>query len=77
MKGIEKNMKGGKRKIEDKTYFWDIETTKITPDNGEEMQITFLSNVLCMNCYTGEIISSEFFRTIEETVFYFETLPQN
>ena len=68
-------MKGGNRKIEDKTYFWDIETTKITPDNGEEMQITFLSNVVCMNCYTGEIISSEFFRTIEETVFYFETLP--
>ena len=68
-------MKGGNHKIEDKTYFWDIETTKITPDNGEEMQITFLSNVLCMNCYTGEIISSEFFRTIEETVFYFETLP--
>lgn len=68
-------MKDGNRKIEDKTYFWDIETSKITTDQGGEMQVTFLSNVICMNCNTGEILTSEFFRTIEETVFYFETLP--
>ena len=68
-------MKDGNRKIEDKTYFWDIETSKITPDQGGEMQVTFLSNVICMNCNTGEILTSEFFRTIEETVLYFETLP--
>lgn len=68
-------MKDGNRKIEDKTYFWDIETSKITTDQGGEMQVTFLSNVICMNCNTGEILTSEFFRTIEETVLYFETLP--
>lgn len=62
-------------KIRDKTYFWDIETSTIQPDNGEEMQVTFLSNVVCMCCNTGDILSSVFFRTIEETVEYFKTLP--
>lgn len=58
----------------DKCYFWDIETSTITLDYGEEIQITYLSNVVGMNCVTGEIISSEFFRTIEETIDYFKTL---
>lgn len=62
-------------KVNDKTYFWDIETSTIKPDNGEEMQITFLSNVVCMNCINGDIISSKFFRNIEETIIYFKTLP--
>ena len=62
-------------KIRGKTYFWDIETSTIHPDNGEEMQVTFLSNVVCMCCNTGDILSSVFFRTIEETVEYFKTLP--
>lgn len=62
-------------KINDKTYFWDIETSTIQPDNGEEMQVTFLSNVICMCCNTGDILSSVFFRTIEETVEYFKTFP--
>ena len=63
-------------KINDKTYFWDIETSTITPDNGEEIQITYLSNVVCMDCNSGEIISSEFFRTVEETVQYFKGLEE-
>lgn len=63
-------------KVNDKTYFWDIETSTITPDNGEEMQITYLSNVICMNCDTGDITSSVFFRTIEETIQYFKTLEE-
>lgn len=62
-------------KISDRTYFWDIETTTIQPDNGEEMQVTFLSNIVCMCCNTGVILTSVFFRTIEETVEYFKTLP--
>ena len=57
------------------TYFWDIETSKITCDNGEEMQVTYLSNVVTMNYETGEIVNSIFHRTIEEVVEYFKTLP--
>ena len=64
-------------KINDKTYFWDIETSTITPDNGEEIQITYLSNVVCMDCNTGDIISSVFFRTVEETVQYFKGLEES
>lgn len=56
------------------TYFWDIETSKIICDNGEEMQVTYLSNVLKMNYKTGEIVSSIFHRTIEEVVEHFKTL---
>ena len=59
------------------TYFWDIETSKIICDNGEEMQVTYLSNVLKMNYETGEIISSIFHRTIEEVVEYFNTLEDD
>ena len=59
------------------TYFWDIETSKITCDNGEEMQVTYLSNVVTMNYETGEIINSIFHRTIEEVVEYFKTLPND
>lgn len=61
-------------KTEDKTYFWDIETSKIKCDNGEEMQVTFLSNVLTMDCLTGEIIDCKFFRTIADTIEYFYTI---
>ena len=57
------------------TYFWDIETSRITTDCGHEMQITYLSNVVEMDCTTGEILDSKFFRTIDETVKYFKTLP--
>jgi len=57
------------------TYFWDIETSKITCDNGEEMQVTYLSNVVTMNYETGEIVNSIFHRTIKEVVEYFKTLP--
>ena len=59
------------------TYFWDIETSKIICDNGEEMQVTYLSNVIKMNYETGEIVESIFHRTIEEVVEYFKTLEDN
>ena len=59
------------------TYFWDIETSKIICDNGEEMQVTYLSNVLKMNYETGDIVGSIFHRTIEEVVEYFKTLEDN
>lgn len=58
------------------TYFWDIETSCITCDNGEEMQVTFLSNILKMNHLNGDIVSSIFFRTIEETVNYMKDLEE-
>lgn len=56
------------------TYFWDIETSTITTDEGVEMQVTYLSNVLTMDCDTGEIIDSVFYRTIADTVEYFKTI---
>lgn len=59
------------------TYFWDIETSKIKCDNGEIMQVTYLSNVVCMNYETGDIIGSKFFRTIYDTVEYFKSLPND
>ena len=59
------------------TYFWDIETSKIICDNGEEMQVTYLSNVVKMNYETGDIVGSIFHRTIEEVVEYFKTLEDN
>ena len=59
------------------TYFWDIETSKITCDNDEEMQVTYLSNVVTMNYETGEIVNSIFHRTIDEVIEYFNTLPNN
>jgi hypothetical protein len=58
------------------TYFWDIETSKIICDNGEEMQVTYLSNVVTLNYETGEVVRSIFHRTIEEVVEYFKTLPK-
>ena len=75
--GRKKNLKNGKEvKTEDKTYFWDIETSKIQTDQGQKIQVTYLSNVLTMNCTTGEITESIFHRTIEEVVEYFSTLPK-
>lgn len=56
------------------TYFWDIETSKVKCDNGEILQVTYLSNVLQMNYLTGELTNSVFHRTIEEVVEYFKSL---
>lgn len=62
-------------KIVEYTYFWDIETSTIKTDCGHEMQVTYLSNVITLDCITGKIINSRFFRTISETIEYFHTLP--
>jgi hypothetical protein len=58
------------------TYFWDIETSKIICDDNSVMQVTYLSNVVTMNYQNGEITNSIFFRTIEETVEFFNTLEE-
>jgi len=58
-----------------KSYFWDIETSTITTDEGVKMQITYLSNVVDFNLINGQY-TSKFFRTIEETREYFKTLEE-
>lgn len=49
-------------------YFmsWDIETSKIKPLNGKEIQACYLSNILCINAQTGEEIFSVFHRSIKQ-----------
>lgn len=61
-------------KISDRTYFWDIETSTIITDCGYKTQITYLSNVITLDCITGEIIDSVFFRTISDTINFFTNL---
>ena len=56
------------------TYFLDIETSKIICDDKSKMQVTYLSNIVKMNYITKEIVSSIFFRTIEETINYIHEL---
>lgn len=58
-----------------KSYFWDIETSTITTDEGVKMQITYLSNVVDFNLINGQY-TSKFFRTIEETREYFKILEE-
>lgn len=58
------------------TYFLDIETSKIKCDNDTLMQVTYLTNIVKMNYITGEIKSSIFFRTIEETIEHLNTLEE-
>lgn len=58
-----------------KFYCWDIETTCIEDDDGEEIQVTFLSNVLDFDLSTG-YFTSKFFRTIEETREYFRSIDE-
>jgi hypothetical protein len=58
-----------------KSYFWDIETSTITCDNGEEIQVTYLSNILDYDLETCEYTST-FFRTLTDTVEYFKTLEE-
>lgn len=60
-----------KKEVSPYTYFWDIETSHIITDNGGEMQITFLSNVLKCDSDTGEILEDVFHRTIAEVIEYF------
>lgn len=58
------------------TYFYDIETSKVTCDDGSKVQITYLANLVKMNYITGEIEDSIFFRTIEESLNYFKKLEE-
>ena len=60
-----------KKETSEYTYFWDIETSHIITDQGSEMQITFLSNILKCNALTGEIVQDIFHRTMAEVIEYF------
>lgn len=60
----------------ERTYFWDIETSKIKCDNGEEMQVTYLSNILVVNVASGEIEKSIFHRTLEEVVTFLKSIKE-
>ena len=60
-----------KKEVCEYTYFWDIETSHIITDQGSEMQITFLSNILKCNALTGEIVQDIFHRTMAEVIEYF------
>lgn len=54
---------------------WDIETSKIKADNHEdEIQVVFLSNLLCVNANTGEEIFSIFHRSIKQFVNFVKEL---
>lgn len=66
---------GEMTKITDYTYFLDIETSTITTDCGHEMQVTYLTNLLKMDCNNGDIIESCFFRTLSETIDQLHDLP--
>lgn len=56
------------------TYFLDIETSTIVCDNNEEVQVTYLTNILKVFIDTGEIVSSKFFRTISDTIEYLRSI---
>lgn len=58
------------------TYFFDIETSKVKCDDGSLVQVTYLTNIVQMNYITGEIVSSKFFRTIEESLDHISTLEE-
>lgn len=59
------------------TYFWDIETSKVICDSGDEIQVTYLSNILIMDIETGNFVNSIFHRTLTEVVEYFKTIKED
>lgn len=61
----------------DKCLFLDIETSKITCDNGEKIQVVYLSNVVTVNTVTKEIIDSKFFRTMGDTITYLNEITMS
>ena len=54
-------------------YFFDIETSRVPVDQvGEEdIQVVYLTNVICFDLVNGEIVSSVFHRTLAEVINYF------
>lgn len=58
-------------------YFFDIETSRIVCDNGEEIQVTYLTNVLTFDLLNGKIVDSRFFRTLHDTVNYFKEISSS
>lgn len=60
----------------DKVLFLDIETSKVKCDNGEEIQVVYLANVLTVDTVSYETISSGFFRTMGDTVDYLNKITE-
>ncbi len=58
-----------------KSYFWDIETSLVKCDNGEEIQVCYLSNIVDYDLETCDYTST-FFRNLTDTVNYFKTLEE-
>lgn len=56
-------------------YFWDIETSKVIPDQiGEDpIQVVYLSNILEVDINNGKILNSSFQRNLDEVIEYFES----
>lgn len=54
-------------------YFFDIETSRVPVDQeGEEdIQVVYLTNVICFDLVNGGIVSSVFHRTLAEVINYF------
>lgn len=60
-----------------KTYFLDIETSYVITDNNEELQVTYLTNVITLDVDTKQVTNSIFFRNISDTIDYLKTLDEN
>lgn len=60
--------------VQNVLYFFDIETSRIECDNGEEIQVTYLTNVLSFDFLNGKIIDSRFFRTLHDTIDFFNEI---
>lgn len=60
----------------DTALFLDIETSKITCDNGEVIQAVYLTNVLEVDTVNRKIINSTFFRTMKDTVDFLNSFDE-
>lgn len=53
---------------------FDIETSKVLTDEGTFLQVTYLTNVIITNSLTGEVVESHFFRDMDESLTFLETI---
>lgn len=60
----------------DKCLFLDIETSTVTADNDDKIQVVYLTNVLLVDTVNKKIISSKFFRTMYDTINYLDLLNE-
>lgn len=57
-----------------KCLFLDIETSYVRADDGTEIQVPYLTNVLIVDADNHKIISSKFHRTMKDTIDYLNYL---